>query len=160
MYTTKFEIEDYLAEYLIGKWGVDKGDSGKVVELPRDIYLYTILHSLTIKKPKHAPVPSGNVEIVIPQKREGNKKPERYNYISSKAAKYFNRRVKAFFRADLHEFVDHWKHVEGDTYKNACFLFVAQYQIESIDPDSLSKNYYRWKGVVRDNREKRAYSTR
>lgn len=155
MYTTKFKIEAYLAEYLVGKWGVNG-----IVELPRDIYLYNILHSLTIKKPLHAPEPSGNVEIVIPQRKEGNKKPERYNYVSTNAARYFNRRVKAFFRADLHEFVDNRKHMMGETYKDACFLFVAQYNVESIDPESLIKNYYRWKGVIRENREKFSYSSR
>lgn len=162
MHTTKFTIENYLAEYLRGKWGI-KDEHGKhtgVIEIPREVYLYNILHSLTIKKPIHAPKPSGNIEIIIPYRKEGNKKPERYNYISTDAARYFNKKLKLFFRADLHEFVDNMKHDEGSTYKDACFIFIEKYEIESIDPESLIKNYYRWKETVRDNRQKKAYATR
>ena len=149
MYTVKFDIENYLAEYLRGKWGPT------IVEIPRDVYLYNLLHSLTKKQPSHVPVLSGNVEIIIPCRREGNKNPEYYNYVSSGGAELFNKALKLFFRADLHEFVDHMKHDKGYTYKDACFLFASQYGIESIDTESLIKNYYRWKEKVR----KKAYVT-
>jgi len=162
MHTTKFTIENYLAEYLRGKWGLkdESGNITEIIEIPKDVYLYNELHSLTIKKPKHAPGPEGNIEVVIPHRREGNKKPIRYNYVSAEGSRYFNKVLKIFFRADLHEFVDSKKHDKGITYKDACYLFVAKYGIESIDPDSLVKNYYRWKETVRDNREKKSYATR
>lgn len=162
MHTTKFTIENYLAEYLRGKWGLEdeNGKNTGIVDIPKDIYLYNVLHSITIKRPRHAPIQDGNIEIVIPYRKEGNKKPEYYNYISEEGARIFNKKLKLFFRADLHEFVDNLKHNEGLTYKDACFMFVAKYNIESIDPESLIKNYYRWKETVRDNRQKKSYVTR
>ncbi|MDR1883764.1 MAG: hypothetical protein LBR26_13410 [Prevotella sp.] len=162
MITTKFTIEPYLAEYLRGKWSVSdaNGNPADIISIPDKIYLYNILSSLTIKRPKHAPLPDGNLEVILPHRKEGNKNPEYYNYISAKSAMYFNKKVKLFFRADLHEFIDSRKHDEGETYKDACYYFISKYRIESIDPDSLAKNYYRWKSMVRENREKKAYATR
>lgn len=163
MHTTQFNIDAYLAEYLLGKWGVPhENDVNRlVVQFPREIYLFNLLHSLTMKRPKHVLEAVGNIEVIIPFRKEGNKRPEHYNYISNPSAKLFNKKVTQFFRADLHEFLDNRKHVHGESIKDACFQFVAMYQIESIDPESLAKNYYRWKGDVRGmNRERRAYLTR
>lgn len=162
MHTTKFTIENYLAEYLRGKWGLkdENGNNTGIIEIPPNVYLYNILHSLMIKKPAIIKDLVGNIEIVIPNRKEMHKNPAYYNFISKDAARYFNKKLKLFFRADLHEFLDHKKHDNGDTFKDACFLFIEKYNIESIDPESLIKNYSRWKGVVRDNRDKRAYTTR
>ena len=162
MYTAKFTIEAYLAEYLRGKWSLKdaEGNPTGIVSIPEDVYLYSIFSSLTIKTPINAPVPSGNIEIIIPHRKLGNKKPERYNYISERGAQIFNKKVKLFFRADLHEFIDNQKHDEGETYKDACYIFIAKYSIESFDPDSLAKNYSRWKDTIRGNRSKKAYVSR
>lgn len=160
MHTTKFTIEDYLAEYLRGKWGVkDKdGNHTSVVRIPENIYLYDILSSITIKKPRHIKEIEGNLEIVIPHRKEGNKKPEVYSYVSKKGAKLFNKSLKLFFRADLHEYLDHKKHEEGISYKDAGFMFVAELGIESFDSESVTKNYSRWRQKVRNR--KKAYATR
>ncbi len=160
MHTTKFTMEDYLVEYLIGKWGVlDKdGNRTNVVAIPENVYLYDTLSSLMIKKPKHAPEPSGNLEIVIPYRKEGNKKPAVYNYVSRQGAEIFAKKVKLFFRAELHEYLDYKKHEECVTYKDAGYMFVAEYGIESFDPDSARKNYARWRAKVRNR--KKAYTTR
>lgn len=162
MTTTRFAIEPYLAEYLRAKWPMadSNGKPTDIVSIPDKIYLYNILSSLTIKKPRHAPEPAGNLEIVIPNRKESSKDPEYYNYISAKSAVLFNKKVKLFFRAELHEFIDSRKHDEGETYKDACYLFICKYKIESIDPDSLAKNYYRWKIAIRESREKKTYITR
>lgn len=163
MHTTRFTIDAYLAEYLLGKWGVpSENDASRlIVQIPREVYLFNLLHSLTMKRPKHVPGACGNIEMVVPFRKEGNKRPEHYNYISDPGARLFNKKATQFFRADLHEFIDNRKHVHGDSIKDACFLFVAMYQVKSIDPESLAKNYYRWKGDVREmNRERRAYLTR
>ncbi|MDU1892819.1 MAG: hypothetical protein E6767_19235 [Dysgonomonas sp.] len=160
MHTTKFTIEDYLAEYLRGKWGIkdENGESTQVVRIPEEIYLYDTLSCLTMKKPRKAAAPAGNLEIIIPHRREGNKKPSVYNYISERGAKIFNKKVKLFFRSELHEFLDYMKHEEGIAYKDACFMFVSKYGIESFDSESAEKNHSRWRKKVRDR--KKAYSTR
>lgn len=160
MHTTKFTIEDYLAEYLRGKWGIrdEHGEPTPAVEIPEDVYLYDILSSLTMKTPRNATLGDNNLEVVIPHRRAGNKKPAIYNYISEKGAKIFNKKVKLFFRSELHEYLDHMKHVEGITFKDACFLFISKYGIESFDSESAEKNYARWRKKVRH--KKKAYSTR
>jgi len=161
MQTTKFTIEDYLAEYLRGKWGVrDKeGRITNVVEIPENVYLYHTISSLTQKKPRNVNKIEGNIEIVIPYRREGNKHPEIYNYISEEGARIFNSRVKRFFRADMHEFLDMKKHIEGISYKEAAFEFLGQYGIESFDSESVTKNYKRWREKIRTVKKK-PYSSR
>lgn len=160
MHTTKFTIEDYLAEYLRGKWGVknEHGEPIPVVEIPEDVYLYDILSSLTQKTPRNGSDQNANLEIIIPHRRAGNKKPAVYNYVSNKGAAIFNKKVKLFFRAELHEYLDYMKHMEGMTFKDACFLFVSKYGIESFDCESAEKNYSRWRKKIRSR--KKAYSSR
>lgn len=162
MITAKFKIEDYLAEYLRGKWGIkDKdGHPTGIVSIPEDIYLYHILWGLMQTRRKNETQVEPNIEVVLPHCRKGDRKnPRFYNYISLQGSEIFNKRLKKFFRADMHEFFDYQKHEEGITYKEAAYLFIAKYDIESIDPDSLAKNYSRWKDNVRLNRKK-AYATR
>ena len=162
MQTTKFTIEDYLAEYLRGKWGMKdaNGECTSIVEIPEDTYLYDSLSSLTMKKPRHVKEYRGNIEIVIPHRREGNKKPAVYNYISSAGARIFNKKVKLFFRAELHEYLDYKKHEEGMSYRDACFVFLSQYGIESFDPESAEKNYSRWRNKIRDKKDRKKAFTR
>lgn len=164
MYTTIFNIDAYLSEYLYGKWGIalqESNDKKMVVKIPKDVYLSNLLHSLTIRKPKHLPEAWGNVEIVLPFIKEGAKRPDRHNFISVPSANLFNKRVRQFFRAELHEYIDNQKHIFGISIKDACMMFVMQFGIESIDPDSLAKNYYRWKGTIREvNKTSRAFTSR
>ena len=162
MITAKFRIEDYLAEYLRGKWGIidEDGKPTGIISIPENIYLYHILWGLMQTKRENETKVKPNIEIVLPHCRKGDRKdPRYYNHISLRGSLIFNSRLKKFFRADMHEFFDYMKHEEGMTYKEASFLFVAKYGIDSIDPDSLAKNYSRWKDNVRLNRKK-AYSSR
>lgn len=48
MITTKITIENYLAEYLIGKYGTP---DSKVVRLPSDLDLYHFVYDLLQKRP-------------------------------------------------------------------------------------------------------------
>lgn len=160
--TTKIQIEPYLAEYLIGKWGKKdaKGKPTGIVAIPDTIYLYHNLWSLTSTTPHYIKEDDivGNVEIVLPNRKEG-KDPRYYNYISEESAKIFNKDVKLFFRADLHNFLDKKKHDEGYTYKEAAYIFALQHDIVSYEVDSMTKNYARWRNNIR-NRKQKAYSSR
>ena len=62
MITTKITIENYLAEYLIGKYGTP---DSKVVRLPSDLDLYHFVYDLLQKRPTGCPVDSGNLELCI-----------------------------------------------------------------------------------------------
>ena len=55
MITTKITIENYLAEYLIGKYGTP---DSKVVRLPSDLDLYHFVYDLLQKRPAGCPVDS------------------------------------------------------------------------------------------------------
>lgn len=162
MLTTKFTIEDYLAEYLQGKWGIINEDEKQtdVVRIPENVYLFNNLANLIVKKPDNVPEPEGNFEIIVPHVRDGNKHPKYHNYVGERGAKIFNKKVKLYFRSDLHEFIDSYKHDYGGTYLDACYEFVSKYKIKSIDPDSLAKDYSRWRKKIRDNRIKKSYSSR
>lgn len=67
MITTKITIENYLAEYLIGKYGTP---DSKVVRLPSDLDLYHFVYDLLQKRPTGCPVDSGNLELVIARSAE------------------------------------------------------------------------------------------
>ena len=69
MITTKITIENYLAEYLIGKYGTP---DSKVVRLPSDLDLYHFVYDLLQKRPAGCPVDSGNLELVLPERREAH----------------------------------------------------------------------------------------
>lgn len=163
MHTAKFTIEAYLAEYLQGKWGTvsDDGVKANPITIPLDVdYLRVSLVNLTQITPRNAKEEVANIEIVIPHIREINKKPERYNYISHRGAKIFNKLVKQYFKSDLHHYLDTKVDQDGLTYKDACYMFVSEFNIQSYEPESLYKDQSRWKSKVRLQRTKRAYTTR
>ena len=94
MITTKITIENYLAEYLIGKYGTP---DSKVVRLPSDLDLYHFVYDLLQKRPAGCPVDSGNLELVLPERREahlpGGKPLATYNYIGERGAKILSRKI-------------------------------------------------------------------
>lgn len=161
-YTTKFDIDKYIAEYLNTAYGHKQEDGRTIVTLPSNIYLYHTLCSLTRKQPANGFTLQGNIEISLSDCQIFTRKdPKYYNYISPTAAKIFNKTATLFFRSTLHEYLDRMKHVEGLTYKEAAFLFVCKYEIDSIEPESLIKNHQRWISKIRScNTRKKEYTRR
>ena len=155
--TTKISIENYLAEYCIGKWG---SDFAEPVRFPDNLDVYHTLADLTQKMPENVFVVEGNLEVCIPtMTRDGDlirKNPEVYNYISGQSSKILNRKIKILFWAELHEIVDSNRHIHGIRIIESVYTFMCKYRITSITEDALLKNYQRWKFTVR-RREKRAY---
>lgn len=158
MITTKITIKPHLAEYCIGKWG---HEFTQPVSFPANTDLYITIYDLLQKRPKDCQVDSGNLEIVIPNRRtDGDicfrKNTEYYNYLSEASCKYIESRISLLFWAELHQLIDDSKQRLNQEYSVTINLFICKYRIESITEDALLKNFYRWRNNVR-KRDKRKY---
>ncbi|MDE5750624.1 MAG: hypothetical protein K2H87_07650 [Duncaniella sp.] len=157
MITVKIEIEPAVAEYIKGKY-LD-GETG-VVRFPASSDVYILVYDLLARRPVKCPVDTGNLEFALPDRREANfaggKDPKSFNYLSRRAAKILEDRLKLLMWAELHEFMDEQKHLAGVQYKDSVFMFMQRYCIESLTEDALLKNYQRWRDRMR-RRQKRGY---
>lgn len=152
MITSKIRLNSHLAEYLRSKFASETPRG--LVNIPDSIDLYHLLWDLMTKRPCNAsPIDEGNVEIILPDRRQG-KDPVTYNYISSRSQNLLNRKVNIMFFCELHELISENKHMKGIEYINSVHMFMCRYSISSITEDALLKNYYRWRENVR-KRDKR-----
>ncbi len=153
MITTRITIKQHLSEYLTGKF--NECNEGPIA-LPESSDIYIILFDLLIKRPIDCHLDSGNTELVLPNRKVG-KNPIYYNYLGVRAVKILEKKIELMFWADLHEFIDHQKHIMGMEIADTAYLFMSKYDINSLSVDALLKNYYRWRDVVRKKDKKRAY---
>jgi len=153
MNTTKITIKPHLAEYCIGKWGEDFTEP---VQFPIKTDLYIIIYDLLQKRPINYYLDTGNLEIVIPNRRGGEeegcrKNPACYNFLSEKSCLIIQKRIELMFWDELHQLLLTKKHDEDQNYDITVNFFICRYRIESITSDALLKNFYRW----RENSRKR-----
>ena len=157
MLTTKIKIDDHLAEYCIGKYGIDFTEP---VRFPDYTDVYHTVYELTQKRPEDIFADSGNLEIVLPTKdREGEqirKNPEVYNYISARSSRILNNKIKLMFWCELHELIDSERHLYGNKISDTIYIFMNKYRITKISEDALIKNYQRWRDIIR-KKERRNY---
>lgn len=157
MVTTKINIKSHLAEYLNGKFPYKNETSDEEsVRFPDKVDLYHTIWNLLEKRPVNCPVDKGNCSIALPSRREG-KDPRYYNYLGERSVKIIERKAETFFFAELHDLLDENKHRHGITYLDTVHEFMRMYNIESITPDALLKDYYRWREVVRKKKYRRRY---
>lgn len=154
MITTKIEIKPHLAEYLKGKF--NEGEDGPI-KIPDSFDLYSLLYDLMDVRPQGKSLDSGNVELILPCRSRG-KSPKKFNYFSVTSVEIIGKKVATMMWADLHDLLEHNKHVEGIMYNDTVHIFINKHSINSITEDALLKNYYRWRDKVRKKREKRRYS--
>lgn len=155
MVTVRISIKKHLSEYLIGKF--NNCEEGAVT-FPDSYDIYHTLFDLVQKRPSNCvPHECGNLEIVLPERREG-KDPAYYNYLSERAQKIIERRIEVKMWAELHDLIDENKHLYGIEYSESIFSFMIKYDIHSISEDALMKNYYRWRDRVRKKTIKRMYN--
>lgn len=158
MITTKINIEAHLAEYIIGKYGTPEQ---KAVRLPSDLDLYVVVYDLLQKRPVDCQVDRGNLELVLPERREahlpGGKPTNIYNYIGERGARIISSKVNTMMRAEIHDLFDENKHVYGIDYINSAYYFLRKYCIESITVDALLKDYQRWRRKLRRKTAIRGY---
>lgn len=153
MNTTKITIKSHLAEYCVGKWG---DDFTEPVAFPTKTDLYITIYDLLQKRPCNHHVDTGNLEIVLPTRMNGDsdgfrKNPACYNFLSEKSCAIIQKRIELMFWDELHHLLKTKKHDDDQNYDITVYFFICQYRIESISSDALLKNFYRW----RDNSQKR-----
>ena len=152
MITVKIDVEPHVAEYIRGKYFDSVAGA---VRFPPHLDLYILIYDLLQKRPETHPVDSGNLEFVLPERREG-KDPITYNWLSHRAQKRLANKMRLMMWAELHELMDENKHINGIQFKDSVFEFMCRYSIESITEDALLKNYQRWRDKLR-RRNKRGY---
>ncbi len=153
MITSKITVKDHLAEYLQGKY--NHCEPGPI-RFPDKEDLYVTIFDLTERRPKNCHVDKGNLELVLPDRREG-KSPETYNYLGQRSAGIIEKKIETKFWAELHEMMDENKHQFCIQYIETVAYFMRKYGIHSISEDALLKNYYRWRNNVRQKRNRRSY---
>lgn len=128
------------------------------VRFPSSADIYILIFDLLQKRPADNPVDSGNLEFMLPDRRIG-KDPATYNYLSLRSQRILGNRFRAMMWAELHDFMDEQKHLLGTQFKEAVYIFMRRYGIESISEDALLKNYQRWRDRLR-RKNKRGYTRR
>lgn len=158
MITTSINIQPYVAEYIRGKY---YDESIKTVRFPAKSDIYVAIYDLLEKRPKICSRDTGNLEFMIPDRRDANfaggKSPEQFNYISARGAKLLEKRMRVMMWAELHESMDENKHLHGMKFKETVYLFLSKYNISSIHEEGLFKNYQRWRDDLKRKAKKREY---
>lgn len=153
MMTVKTNVEPHVAEYIRGKFYDLEAEA---VRFPSTLDIYIQIYDLLQKRPVSNPVDTGNLEFILPERRVG-KDPITYNYLSGRAQKILADKMRLMMWAELHDFMDENKHINGIMFKESVFMFMRKYAIESITEDALLKNYQRWRDKQR-RKKKRGYS--
>lgn len=153
MISVRIAVDPYVAEYISGKFYDHEAGA---VRFPHTLDLYVLIYDLLQKRPATSPVDSGNLEFLLPERREG-KDPVTYNYLSARSQKILENKMRLMMWAELHDVMDENKHIHGIQFKDTVFRFLRRYGIESITEDALLKNYQRWRDKQR-RKKKRGYS--
>lgn len=153
MVKVKISVEPHVAEYIRGKFfDFEVG----TVRFPSGLDIYILIYDLLQKRPADRPVDTGNLEFMLPERREG-KDPVSYNWLSDRSQKMLADKMRLMMWAELHEVMDENKHIHGIQFKESVFIFMNRYGIESISEDAMLKNYQRWRDKQR-RKKKRGYS--
>lgn len=155
MVVVSIYIQPYLVEYMRYKY--PPSEKSDFIQISDKDDLYFVLNNLRMEKPKDALVNRGNFKFAVPSPRN-SRNPEIYNHYSQKAIKSIESRINRMFRAEFHDFMDHRVDECGDSINEANILFCKIYKITEIDPESLKKDYYRWRKKHRANRKIRPYN--
>ena len=153
MITTSIAIEPFLAEYIYGKYN---NGASEPVKIPDSSDLYHIVWEYMMKRPKDvSPIDEGNLLIALPDRRVG-KDPLVYNYLSKRAGKGIEKFIKNMFNQELHDtLMDNDKRGHFLDNVDVVYRFLSQYGIESITPDALLKNFYRYREALRQKKKRR-----
>jgi hypothetical protein len=158
MTAIKINTDEPVAEYIRGKYF---NPDLQAVHFPANLDIYVFIYDLLKKRPIDCPIDTGNLTLVLPDRREANyaggKSPEQYNYLCARSAELLNQKMRTMMWAELHDYLDEQKHINGVPYKDSVYMFMTKYGIESISEDALWKNYQRWREKLR-KRSKRGYN--
>ncbi len=156
MVTTKINIKQHLAEYVNNKY-FNKENSCVIFSDKLDIY--HVIWDLLEKRPDNCFRDEGNVVLGLPSRREG-KDPEYFNYLGLRSVKTIEKRLETMFIAEMRALCDENKHRLGITYLESTNMFACKYGIQSLTPDALYKDYYRWRtNTLKRTKTKRKYQS-
>ncbi|WP_321517454.1 hypothetical protein [uncultured Bacteroides sp.] len=155
MITTKIQIKAHLAEYAHGKFAVDLTNTP--VRFSDNLDIYHKIFDLLEKRPSNCSRDCGNLEIILPDRREGGKSPETYNYLGLRSQQLVERKIEIMMFAEIHDLLDENKHVYGIDFIDSVHYFMKKYCIESISEDAFLKNYQRWRDNQKRRSKKRSY---
>lgn len=155
MITTRIQIESYLAEYVRGKY---YDETIGTVRFPSSSDIYVTIYDLMEKRPVNCPADRGNLEFMLPDRREANFAGGSLRNSSI----IFPYVVPLFLKSVCvpwcgPSFTNSWtknKHLHGIEFKETVFTFLKKYNISSIQEDGLLKNYQRWRDSFRRKEEK------
>ena len=151
------KIEDYLAEYISVKF--KKNESDGKIEVPSNNDLYFCLwHHMSKPNGRARPSEDGNLRIALPCRRSGAaegpwKDPAYYNYISQAGVKEVEACIRLQFNFELHRVLlenEEFGHKRRNI--DVVYDFIRTYELKSISPDALLKNYYRYRARIRPKR--------
>lgn len=155
--TTKIKIDNHICEYAKGKFSENNSNP---ICIPSNYDLYYTIVDLLSPRPEGKSIDAGNLEITIPDPRDNDirKNPLKFNYLSNKSTKIIERKIEVMMFAELHDFLDEKKHMEGLFYADSVHMFMTKYSINSLTEDAFLKNYYRYRRKIRRNKTVRQYS--
>ena len=156
------KIEPYLAEYVIGKYGIQKNAA---VNIPYNTDLYHCIWENMSRQRTNQSVPEdGNLRIQLPCRKPGDgvawKDPAYYNHLSLVASKAIEYQIRRMFNFELHRIL-----LENEEFGrqrrnlDVIYDFIHTYQLKSISSDALLKNYYRFRNRLRPKKTRQYRKT-
>ena len=151
--TVDIKIEPYLAEYISKKMEIEPKTGG--IKIPYTTDLYHVVWNLMAKPDgRCCEVEDTNLRIYLPSRRSSvdgmmGKNPVYYNYLSQASAKKVETYVRLMFNFEFHRLMMENEEF-GRPRRNQDVVddFIKKYQLKSITPDALLKNFYRYRQLV------------
>ncbi len=148
--TVDIKIEPYLAEYISKKMEIEPKTGG--IKIPYTNDLFHLVWNLMSKPDGRCSMANdANLKIYLPSRRvpeDGmiGKNPVYYNYLSHNSAKKVETYVRLMFNFEFHRLMMENEEL-GRPQRNQDVVdgFIRRYQLKSISPDALLKNFYRYR---------------
>ena len=156
-------IEPYLAEYVIGKYGMEQKNGAVNIPYNTDLY-HCIWENMSRQRINQSVPEDGNLRIQLPCRKPGDgvawKDPAYYNHLSLVASKAIEYQIRRMFNFELHRIL-----LENEEFGrqrrnlDVIYDFIHTYQLKSISSDALLKNYYRFRNRLRPKKTRQYRKT-
>ena len=156
-------IEPYLAEYVIGKYGMEQKNGAVNIPYNTDLY-HCIWENMSRQRTNQSVPEDGNLRIQLPCRKPGDgvawKDPAYYNHLSLIASKAIEYQIRRMFNFELHRIL-----LENEEFGrqrrnlDVIYDFIHTYQLKSISSDALLKNYYRFRNRLRPKKTRQYRKT-
>ena len=159
-------IEPYLAEYIIGKYGIDLRSSAVKIPYTTDLY-HCVWELMSRQRSNQSEPEDGNLHLQLPF-RKGKagdsgmpwKDHAYYNYLSPASAKEIENQIRRMFNFELHRvLLENEEFGRKKRNLDVIYDFIRAHQLKSISSDALLKNYYRFRNRLRPKKIRRYQKT-